>query len=87
MLLFFVALCGLDKMTNKDFRIRFETKDGDLIRNRKVQDSSICLYIDRGRVDKEFTKYSLDIEAREKGVRIVEYTVDETGIFALVDYL
>lgn len=71
-----------------EFKVTFKDRDGNLIQDRKVDALSLEFYIDRhGRVDKEFTEMVLCIDAREKGVKIVSYTINkDTGIDAVVDY-
>ena len=72
----------------KNFTVRFEDRNGSLLQNRKVADEIISLYFNsNGSVNREFTEFALAIDAREKGLRIVRYTANETGIFALVEYL
>lgn len=68
-----------------EFRIQFKDKDGNLIQNRKA--TKDFFFRTRGIVDKEFTDYSLAIDAREKGVKIIEYDINEDGINAIVEYL
>lgn len=69
-----------------DFRVKFVTRDGSLVQNRPAD---VEYYIDRwGRVNSEFVEYVLNADAREKGVRIVHYTVNKTtGIEAVVEWL
>lgn len=69
-----------------DFRVKFVTKDGSLIQNRPAD---VEYYIDRwGNVNTEFLTYILNSDAREKGVRVVSYTIDKVrGVEAIVDWI
>jgi len=68
------------------FRVKFETKDGIVLKNR--QSTPDPFFTAWGFVDKEFVEYSLAIDSREIGVRIISYTIDkETGIHAIVEWL
>lgn len=68
-----------------EFKLTMKTIDGSLITDRNADKD--LFFISRGRPDKEFVEYSIERDCREKGVRLVEYEIDETGIECLVDYL
>lgn len=78
-------------MKSKDFRIKMTTRDGHLIQNREA-DRTLWLserkY--RGKVVEikldYMAKYCLDADCREKGVKLVSYTFDETGVHAIVEW-
>ena len=68
-----------------EFKLTMKTIDGSLITDRNADKD--LFFICRGRPDKEFVDYTLERECREKGVRLVEHAIDETGIECLVEYL
>jgi len=59
-----------------DFRVRFETKDGILLKNRKADSK---WYYRFGRPDQEMIDSVLKTESREIGVRVISYTLEENG--------
>ena len=67
------------------FRVRFETKDGSLIMNRPAERD---YYVDRyGRPLLDFLELSLGRDAREKGVKVVSWTLTKEALVAIVDWL
>lgn len=68
-----------------EFRIRLETRDGQLVANRMGTRS--CWYTRWG-FDKRAAEIMLHRDCVEKGVRLISYTHDEqTGITAIVEWL
>ena len=68
-----------------DYRVRLETKDGHLVQNRKTDET---FWLDlRGRPVHDFAKYCLEADCREKGVRLISYTVDKNGVYGIVEWL
>jgi hypothetical protein len=76
----------------KDIVVRFTTKDGQLVMNRPC---TRAFYFQRSYSTGEFTKELnvsttntlLESDARTKGVKILSYTHDENGIYAIVEWL
>lgn len=64
------------------FRLRMETRDGALVRNRKLSD-----FVMDWPVDVSFVELVLTSEAREKGVRVLKYELVPEGINATVEWL
>jgi len=66
-----------------DFRLTIKTKDGSLVRTRKANRD---FYFIRGlQPDEEIIQAMLSRESSECGVRIIRYTIDDTGLLAIVD--
>lgn len=67
------------------FRVKFVTKDGSLVMNRPAD---VEYYIKRnGQPDVEFVEYILKADSRDRGVRVVSYTLTKEGLNAIVDWL
>lgn len=68
-----------------------KTRDGSLIQNRKGdRDFYIRTRTYRGKVVEtildSFAIEMLKIDCRQKGVKLVSYTYDENGIYAIVEW-
>lgn len=66
-----------------NFRVRLETKDGCLIQNRH---SDIGWFKIWGRWNDKMIRIHLSKDCREKGVELVSYRVDDTGIYGIVKW-
>ena len=67
------------------FTVTLKTRDGLLV----MQRGSDRHYFVKpnGEVDDEFTRYSLGIDARTKGCKVLDYFVGRDEIFCTVAYL
>lgn len=75
----------------KDFLVQMKTRDGCLIQNRKDdRDLWIQKRHYRGKVVEitldSFAEICLTRDCCEKGVKLVSYTYDENGIYAIVEW-
>ena len=69
-----------------DFTVRFKTKDGILLMEKKT--NSIHYFPVGGNTfDEEFIDYSLAIDCRQRGVKLVSKTITKSGIDAIVSWL
>lgn len=66
-------------MSNKEFRVRLEDRDGNLIQNR-LSDARFWVYQD-------FVDISLEADCREKGVRLISYEKNDDGVVGVVEWL
>lgn len=67
-----------------NYRVTLVTKDNCLIQNRLTDRE--WWFGPYGFSD-EYARQSLEIDCREKGVRLLSYTYNEQGITALVEWL
>lgn len=71
---------------SQDFRVKFVTQDGSIIMDRKGQ--ADFYFLPNGDPDKTFVDSILKTDAREKGVRVISYQLNnQTGLIAVVDWL
>lgn len=66
----------------EEFRITLKTSDGNLVMNRNGEND--CWLRRNGEIDHDFAKFSLEIDCREKGVKLLGYKKVPSGISALV---
>ncbi|QFR57988.1 hypothetical protein CPT_Moby_263 [Stenotrophomonas phage Moby] len=74
-----------------EFRIRMETKDGQLVQDRKADVDlyySGEAYYRYRRLDEKAVERTLEYDARLKGVRVVSWEAGQfSGVRAIVEWL
>lgn len=85
-------MCIQDKKI-PDFRVRLETKDGQLVQDRRA-DSKMYFrhtHCHRGKCrktfDDEWARHVFAIDCREKGVKLLSYSFNDKGVFGIVEWL